>query len=684
MLGPSHPDVATSLQHLALLYCCEGAYEYAKPLYLRALRIREATLGPDHLDVATTLHHLALVYFEEGVHGRAEALYRRALRIRETLLGPEHPDVGRVLQHLTALYEAQGAHKQAELLHHRALQIREASFDPEDSVTATSLNKLAILYLDQGSYGRARSLYQRALQIREATLGPDHPDVAQSLGNLALLYATQGVYERAEPLYQRALQIREAALGPNHPDVAWTLDALAHVYYRQGAYWRAESLYQRALRIREVVLGPSHPDIATSLHHLADLHAAQGTYKPAEPLYQRALQIYESILGPSHPKVALALHSLADLYFARGAYEQAGRLYRRALWICETSLAPSHPLIASTIIDMARVELAEQHLPAAVFFLERSLALSEARLRKEALTLAKSHLTNLLERRREDDERLYALVCEPARAPGEVAALQRLALAAALVGKGRSATALSERWQALHESLSSSDKALFEHLRVLRTRLAQQSLSGADPGQLLLADDRTHPRELEAEGDALEAELAECAASLRAFRELPEPQDIVERVAQALPNDAAFIELVTYHRLPDAHMPGSRPKLGVVGSQPQPAPHYLAFLLLPSGDIHTADLGPIATIDLAMTRLREAQASGAPPYHDAARELHRLVLAPLLRFLGRQLRLFMAPERQLGYIQPDAPHDGQRVVTETLVLTRVVTIQDLLGQGRTT
>ena len=60
-LGPDHPDVAKSLNNLAVLYDNEGRYAEAEPLYKRALAIREKALGPDHPDVAISLNNLSLV-----------------------------------------------------------------------------------------------------------------------------------------------------------------------------------------------------------------------------------------------------------------------------------------------------------------------------------------------------------------------------------------------------------------------------------------------------------------------------------------------------------------------------------------------------------------------------------------------------------------------------------------------
>jgi tetratricopeptide (TPR) repeat protein len=69
-VGLNHPDVATSLNHLAKSHQAQGQYTQAEPLFKRALDILEKTLGPDHPDVATTLNNLADFYREQGQYAR--------------------------------------------------------------------------------------------------------------------------------------------------------------------------------------------------------------------------------------------------------------------------------------------------------------------------------------------------------------------------------------------------------------------------------------------------------------------------------------------------------------------------------------------------------------------------------------------------------------------------------------
>ncbi len=285
----------------------------AEPPYQRALALREKVLGPEHPDVATSLNNLAALHDKQGKYAEAELLYQRALNIYEKARGPEYPDMATSLNNLAELYRAQGKYAQAEPLYQQALAILHKALGPDLPDVATYLNNLALLYKDQGKYAKAEPLFQRALAIREKVLGPNHPDVAKSLGNLAGLYREQRKYPEAEPLHQRALAITEKVLGLQHPDVATSLNNLAAVYSRQGKYAQAEQLNQRALAIDEKALGPNHPSVATDLNNVAVLYYKQGRLAQAEPLFQRALAIWEKALGPDHPDVATVLENYAGL-----------------------------------------------------------------------------------------------------------------------------------------------------------------------------------------------------------------------------------------------------------------------------------------------------------------------------------------------------------------------------------
>ena len=200
---PEHPDTASGLNSLALLYRKQGRLSEAQSLLRRALDIYENALGPIHPDVATALNNLALLC-PRGT----PVLYHRAITIYERALGPEHPYTATGLHNLALQYYYMGRYTDAECLFRRSLVIRERAFGPEHPEIASCLSSLAD-YFDQGRYAEATSLRRQALIIREATLGLEHPYTATSLSNLALTYDSQSLFDDAEPLYRQALAIYE-------------------------------------------------------------------------------------------------------------------------------------------------------------------------------------------------------------------------------------------------------------------------------------------------------------------------------------------------------------------------------------------------------------------------------------------------------------------------------------------
>ncbi len=93
-------------------------------LYKRSLAIREKALGPEHPNVAQSLNNLALLYDAQGKYAEAEPLYKRALAIYEKVLGPEHPHVAASLNNLAELYRVQDKYAEAGKLEARAKAIQ--------------------------------------------------------------------------------------------------------------------------------------------------------------------------------------------------------------------------------------------------------------------------------------------------------------------------------------------------------------------------------------------------------------------------------------------------------------------------------------------------------------------------------------------------------------------------------
>jgi len=710
--GEHHPLVAESLRYLAHGYRLHGSSTRVEPLLVRALAIQEEALGKDHPDVARTLTDLGGFYSDTGLLARGEPLLQRALTLTEAALGEHHPDVAGLLWKLGDLYQAQGLSERAAPLRARAVTIQERAVDNNPPNVAAALLSLAGVYMSQGWFARAESLYERTLALQEATLGKSHPLLADTLYVFAVTCALQGLYGRAEPLYERALVIWEATLGEHHPKVALPVVRLGNLYMEQGLYARAEPLLLRGLAIREAsfgknnfhvalalgslgslylaqgmparaeplflraltmleeVSGKTNPYVAIPLSKLGRLYMAQGSYARAEPLFLRALAISEGAFGRDDPDVAEALHDLATLYSAQGSYDRARPLLERALAIWGATYGKNHPRSAEALNQLAVAHLAQRRLAEALSPLTRAFAISERRLRQEALGFSEVNLIRFLQFLRTDEERLYALL----RAYPDDARVRRLALGAALLLKGRSVEESSSISRIIYRSLSAQDQDTLERLKGLRTQLAQLSLQG--PGSLSLPAYQQRLDALAAQGAALEADLARRSAPLRMLAALPPPAEIVDRVAQALPRDTALVEFITYVDRPLV------PRPGPAQAQPPGALRYLALVLLPNGTIRFRDLGAAEPIDAAVSRMRDALANRDADFQGPAQALYQRTFQPLLPVLGATRHLFLSPDGQLALVPFAALHDGERFLVDAFDFTYLPSGKHLLSRPR--
>ena len=267
----------------------------------------------DFLEAASLLNKMGHYLYKRALFREARPLYERALAIREKALGSEHCDVAESLNNLAVLYNGQGKYSEEEQLLRRALGIWEKALPADHVEVAAGFGNLAESLRCQRKYDEAEGLFRRSLDIREKVQGAEHGHVANDLNNLALLYSNVGRYSEAELLFRRALGIWEKMPVPDLPNIAKCLNNWGVLDYIQGKYSEAEPRYQRGLAIREKILGRESPDLATSVNNLGMLYAKQGRAQDAERRLRQALAIWEKTLGPDHPNTKTARGNLEAL-----------------------------------------------------------------------------------------------------------------------------------------------------------------------------------------------------------------------------------------------------------------------------------------------------------------------------------------------------------------------------------
>lgn len=88
----------------------------AEPLNLRALEIMKKVLGPEHPDTATSLNNLALLYYAQKRYTEAKPLFNQSLEILQNRLGAKHPTTIKVVQNYAGLLRDMNRNPEADEL----------------------------------------------------------------------------------------------------------------------------------------------------------------------------------------------------------------------------------------------------------------------------------------------------------------------------------------------------------------------------------------------------------------------------------------------------------------------------------------------------------------------------------------------------------------------------------------
>ncbi|KAI6216196.1 Kinesin light chain [Aphelenchoides fujianensis] len=278
--GYEIPHRLKTLHNLVIQYASQGRYEVAVPLCKQALEDLEKNSGHNHPDVATMLNILALVYRDQQ-------------KYKEAASASPIPAVAATLNNLAVLHGKRGKYKEAEPLCKRALEIREKVLGSEHPDVAKQLNNLALLCQNQGKYDEVEKYYKRALEIYENKLGPNDVNVAKTKNNLSSAYLKQSKYKATELLYKQILsQAHEHEFGSPTEDnrVIWQIAEDREVNKRSDPIEDQE-------HIKWLKCVKNNPTVAVTLKNLGLLYRKQGKYEAASVLEDTALRAKKECNG---------------------------------------------------------------------------------------------------------------------------------------------------------------------------------------------------------------------------------------------------------------------------------------------------------------------------------------------------------------------------------------------------
>ena len=643
--GEEHPNIATSLNNLAVLYKLQGSLAEVEPLYQEALAMRQRLFPGDYPDVAQSLNNLAGFYESQGRLDAAEPLIEEALAMTKRLFPGDHPDVADSLNNLAGLYESQGRLKAAEPLYEEALAMRKRLFPTDHRDVAGSLNNLAGLYKSQGRLSAATPLLEEVLAMTKRLFPHDHPHVALSLNNLAFLYKSQGHLDTAEPLIEEALAMRKRLFPGDHPDVAGSLSNLAGLYQSQGRLAKAESLLEEALAMTKRLFPGDHPLVAQSLNNLAVLYKSQGRLDTAEALYEEALAMKKRLFPTDHPDLATSLNNLAFLYKSQGRLAEAEPLLEEALAMSKRLLPGDHPNVAKGLNNLATLLAATSRYPEALEGMKEAAAIDNRLIGQAFAASSESDRLAYLQLFRGSFQGFLSLVSQHLHdSPQAVKA----ALDLVLQRKAITASALAALNQAIYSGRYPHLTEKLNKLRELSDQIIHFTFTQPQPELI---------GQLQAEHNKLQQQLASQVPEIQ----LQEQPIDCRTVALELPTGSTLIEFVCFNVF-NFHATSEK-------SQWQPA-RYLVFIL-PAGQpdaVQMRDLGEAEPIDQLIQDFRHYASDGYLAVHSLDMggdddepedlrqppaeviKLYEAIVKPLCPYLQKHQHLFIAPDGNLNLL----------------------------------
>jgi tetratricopeptide (TPR) repeat protein len=192
----------------------------ARELHEQALAIRQQLYDGDHPDVAASLDDLAIDLHDLGEVGRARELHEQALAMVQRLYDGDHRSLVLSMNNLAMDLRALRDYGLARELDEQALAMLQRLHKEDHPDVALSMNNLAKDLRALGEYGRARELDEQASEMRERLDNVDRPSVIELLkrGRRASAAALLEKMKREDPSDAEVRNAYGFCLLPDHPE----------------------------------------------------------------------------------------------------------------------------------------------------------------------------------------------------------------------------------------------------------------------------------------------------------------------------------------------------------------------------------------------------------------------------------------------------------------------------------
>ena len=305
-----------ALNGLSWVLQLNGNYGEAESVCCEVLARRRAVLGPDHPDVATSLVLLGWLQAKfRGDYETAETLFREALSIQSRAKGPDDTSLANIWKNLGHILMTKGEFLDALRFYTKALDAWRASLGEDHWYVAIGLNNVAAALEALGRTEEAESAYRKAISICTKYPEREHQYASECrLGLAGLLISQERAAESLPWLTLTLAVVRQESPDQQSEEVASVLIVLGRAVLQLQEYSKAESILKEALAIRMARLAETNWKIAEARSLLGEALCRECKFLDAEPLLLTGYQGLEGLPKGLARRKGEALERLASLY----------------------------------------------------------------------------------------------------------------------------------------------------------------------------------------------------------------------------------------------------------------------------------------------------------------------------------------------------------------------------------
>lgn len=164
VLGPDSAELIPLLTNLGQIHK-RGSLEQSAAYFNRALKLAEKAYGPKDIRLASILDPLALVEYALKHTTTSEDLFVKSLKIKQASLSPQDPEIAETAYNLGQVYGSHNAYDSAAQMYRRAINIWEHSGEKDLPKLQKALAGYVLVLTALGKKDEASKAQHRLAQL---------------------------------------------------------------------------------------------------------------------------------------------------------------------------------------------------------------------------------------------------------------------------------------------------------------------------------------------------------------------------------------------------------------------------------------------------------------------------------------------------------------------------------------